>query len=517
MNEKEAQEKIVRAMAREGKSIRHIARVLGMGRKRVRKALGPAAPTPRSAAGRKKASKLDRFRERIRELAERTDRVGRKELRLTVKSIFQRLRREGYPGGITILGDCVREIRGSRRSRKAFARYEPPPAQEAQMDWSPYRVELGGKKTKIHIFSLILSYSRYQYLEVFTDERQDALLQGHVEAFHYFHGIPAVILYDNQTPVVTCRVAGRPLLHPRFEALAGHYGFRPQICLPYDKERKGRVERPFGYLETSFFPGRSFASLADFRRQLREWREGKVDGTGNFRVHGTTRRRPVEMWAQERDLLIELPPVDFLPTRVVERLVAKDCMVSVLGNRYTVPPKYVGRKVTALITPREVKLFDRRRHLVAAHRVPEGKGRMVIDEAHYRELRRVRRHVPASALETSFLALFPDRQDFLRGLKTRVKSIYPIHLQQLRRLREHFTGGQLADAMRRAAEHGVFTATYVEEILKRDHPAQIGFRRFDEELEKPRGFRLGELELGDAEAYDNIFPQPENENQEEKE
>ena len=211
------------------------------------------------------------------------------------------------------------------------------------------------------------------------------------------------------------------------------------------------------------------------------------------------------MWMEERDLLIELPPTDFLPTRIEERIVTKDCTVSVLGNRYTVPPRYVGRKVTVLMTPKEVKVFDGKREAVAAHRVPEGKGKMVIDEAHYEELRRARRHVPASALEENFLAMFPEQQGFLLSLKARVKSIYPIHLKHLRSLREHFTADQLADAMRQAEEHGVFTSTYVEEVLKRRFPSQIGFRRFDENMEKPRGFRLGELELGDSGIYEDIF------------
>ena len=139
------------------------------------------------------------------------------------------------------------------------------------------------------------------------------------------------------------RTGGRPVLNDRFESFAEHYAFRPKVCQPYDPARTGRVERPFGYLETDFFPGRSFQSLFDFRDQLRSWLEGEEDGTGNFRVHGTTQRRPVDLWVEERPLLIEPPPCHFLPTRIEERLVARDCTVSVSGNRYTVPPDHLGR------------------------------------------------------------------------------------------------------------------------------------------------------------------------------
>jgi transposase len=514
VNEQEAKEKIAKAMWREKKSLRHIARALGMGRKRLRRLLGLSPSKPPD--GKKKPSKLDPFRERVRELAERTDRVGGKELRMTVKAIFRTIRKEGYGGGLTILGDYVREIRKTGQSRKAFARYEPAPAYEAQMDWSPYRIGLGDRDVKIHVFSLILSHSRYQYLEAFLDERQDTLLFGHVEAFKYILGVPAVILYDNQKPVVACRISGRPLLHERFASFAEHYGFRPKICLPYDKERKGRVERPFGYLESDFFPGRSFASLFDLRAQLRAWLEGEEEETGNFRIHGTTRKRPVDLWAEERPLLIELPETDFMPTRVEERIVAKDCTVSVLGNRYTVPPKHVGKTVTVMITPAAVEAYDKKRNRIAVHAVPEGKGRLVVDEAHYAQLRRAKKHMPASACESLFHALFPGEEAFLEGLKKRVKSVYPIHLKHLQKLAERYTAAQVAAAVREAVSHSIFTSTYVEECLKRRHPSQLSLRLFDEDMEKPKGLMLGRLELGDASLFDTIFAQGEEEPEKEE-
>ena len=209
MKDREAMARLARAMAEEKRSIREIARTLQVHRDTVKKMLGLSPGKPRPP--RPRPSKLDPFRERVRELAESTHEVGRKEVFLTVKSIFRTLRKEGYEGGMTILGDLVREIRGTTRKRRAFARYEPPPGLEAQMDWSPYEVAIGGRKVEIHVFSLILSYSRYQYLEVFLDEKQDSLFQGHVEAFRYVGGIPMLIWYDNQTPVVICRIR-QPLI-----------------------------------------------------------------------------------------------------------------------------------------------------------------------------------------------------------------------------------------------------------------------------------------------------------------
>jgi transposase len=494
---------IVQALQAKGKSIRQIARTLGIHRATVRRWLNPQpaqTQNPPATPTQPASSKLDPFLPRIEELSQKEE--------VSIRAIFRLLRQEGYTGGRTILSDKVRHLRGSRRTRQAFARYEPAPGLEAQMDWSPYTVKIDGRPTKIQLFSMILSYSRYQYMEVFEDEKQDTLFQGHVEAFDAFEGVPAVILYDNQSPVVTGRLpSGLPLIHPRFETFARHYGFQPKICLPGNPERKGRVERPFGYFETNFLPLRAFSSLKDLRRQVRAWLDGEgSEPSGNFRLHGTTRRRPVDMWAQEeRALLLALPPTPFLPTRVETRLVAKDCLISVLGNSFTVPPLYVGKEVTVLISPKAIKIYNRQGLVIAAHEIPAGKGRMIIDPAHYAQIKRAQRYFPASQIEAFFLTAFPDHRPFLEGLKRHLKSIDHIHLLQLRALLDHFTVPQVNEALAVATGHGIFTVTYVQEVLRRRHPAQTGMRRFDDDGQKPKGLQLGTVDPGDPDAYKDIF------------
>jgi len=496
MKNKEALQEIALRMHREGQSMRHISRTLGIHRSTLKHVLDPST-VEKEIKRPSRPSKLDPFKKRIEELALTP--------KMTQKGIYTLLRQEGYKGGRTILGDYLRTLKGTRQSQKAFIRYETPPGCEAQTDWSPYTVLLGEKKVKIHIFSMILSYSRYLYMEAFLDEKQDTLFQGHIEAFRFFEGIPSKILYDNQTPVVSCRVGKDVILNPRFEKFAAHYGFQPKICLPYNPERKGRVERPFGYLASSFFPGKEFASLEDLRDKLRIWLMDEVQATGNFRIHGTTRKRPVDQWEEEKGLLIQLPQTDFLPTRVEERIVAKDCMISVLGNFFTVPPSYVGKKVTVILSPRGITVCNQRREKIAAHRIPEGKGKMVIDEAHYAEIRRRKKKLSAPEMEDHFQALFPKSAGFLVGLKKRVKGAFSIHLAHLNKLIEHFTVKQVEWALDEALSHGIFLSTYVEEALFRRYPSQVGARSFDERQEKPKGLRLGHLDIGDVDGYDDIF------------
>ncbi len=57
----------------------------------------------------------------------------------------------------------------------------------------------------------------------------------------------------------------------QFEAFRGTLGIRIIRRRPAVPEAKGLVERANGYLETSFLPGRTFTSPADFDGQLEQW------------------------------------------------------------------------------------------------------------------------------------------------------------------------------------------------------------------------------------------------------
>jgi hypothetical protein len=54
-------------------------------------------------------------------------------------------------------------------------------------------------------------------------------------------------------------------------AFRGVLGAGIVLVGPADPEAKGLVERAKGYLETSFLPGRTFTSPADFNTQLNQW------------------------------------------------------------------------------------------------------------------------------------------------------------------------------------------------------------------------------------------------------
>jgi hypothetical protein len=82
--------------------------------------------------------------------------------------------------------------------------------------------------------------------------------------------VPRALVWDGEGAIGRWR-ACKPELTAECHAFRGTLGTRVVVRRPADPEAKGLVERANGYLETSFLPGRRFASPADFNAQLAEW------------------------------------------------------------------------------------------------------------------------------------------------------------------------------------------------------------------------------------------------------
>lgn len=443
----------IQALAREGLSIRAIAKKLGLDRKTVRRTLGRGPAPPPS-------SKLEPFKDKVRSLLAQG---------LTGPRILREIRDLGYTGGRTILGEFLRRHRGPKKPpRRAFRRFETAPGVEAQADWSPYRVTIAGVPTTANCFSLVLAHSRRMFVAFYRDQRLPSLLHAHVEAFRYMEGVTRTVLYDNMTQVTLGRRGGQPIWNEKFLEFARHYGFEPKVCRPRDPNRRGKGERPFAWIYTELIVGNLFASWEDLNSRARRW----LDEVANVRVHSTTRRRVDEMFAQEKPLLIALPSLDYPTDRREMRKVGIDATVALDGSYFPVPPRLVGQWVTLRVYPGHLEIQDGKGELAARHRIPERPTRIAADGTP--PVTRGPAPVSRTAMETAFLARFPEADDFLDGLHARMKGLLPIHLRQIDRLVEVYGQNEVAAAIHRALRYRNFSALAVARILERAHPNVVG-------------------------------------------
>jgi len=351
-------------------SKRSIARALELDIKTVRKVL--RQKQPRSYEREKQESKL--LRPFVDYILQRLAAVG-----YCAQAVYEEIAARGYTGSYDVVKRFVSPLR-KEATQEATIRFETPPGRQGQADWGQCWTVLGGKKTKVHLFVLTLGYCRRTYAVATRDEKLPAFLQAHEEAFNLFGGVPHEIIYDNLKSVVLGRdfEGSRFEWNPVFWDFSRYYGFRPRPHRPYRPQTKGKVESGVKYVKR-FLRGKEFESLDHLNACLFEW----LTTVADQRVHGTTHRKPAEMFLEEKDILLSHQgrPAYVLEERAV-RHVSKDCLVAFETNRYSVPYRLAGARVEVLADNECVKIYHGG-ELVASHRRLEGSYQCSLERAHY--------------------------------------------------------------------------------------------------------------------------------------
>ena len=218
--------------------------------------------------------------------------------RLSAVRLFEEVRAAGYAGGYTQVKDCVREMR-PRPAPDPVVRFETPPGHQGQVDFAEFRLPWG----KRYALLVVLAHSRLLWLQFYTRQTMLVLMRGLEDAFAYFGGVPAELLFDQLKAVIVDderAIGGRLLENAEFMRFAAHWDFRIRACRPYRARTKGKVERPVSYVRQSFFYGRSFLNDDDLNAQALSW----LAQTANARLHRTTAEVPRPRFERdERGLL----------------------------------------------------------------------------------------------------------------------------------------------------------------------------------------------------------------------
>ena len=188
--------------------------------------------------------------------------------------ILERLRRDGYAGGITILKQHVAAVRPAFAAARSYQRTSYLPGELAHGDWwePATRVPVGGGATrKAYGWVTTLPHSAAHAVVYSLSKTMADFLHGVLGCLQRLGGVPEAMVVDNDTSIVADGVGKRAVLHPEVAALCGQLGMRLVVLEPGKPESKGQVERTNGYLESSFLPLRSFVDLADLQSQADAW------------------------------------------------------------------------------------------------------------------------------------------------------------------------------------------------------------------------------------------------------
>lgn len=362
----------IQVLKREGMKKRKVAQILGMDRKTVQKYWKKASWEKRAAG--KKGSILDPWRKHLEKRAPETD--------YCAHVCFLELGKMGYQGSYEPVKEFIRPLREERRRlEEATMRFETGPGKQAQVDWGTTVVELGGERVRIHLFAMVLGYSRRIYVRSELDEKLPAFLGCHERAFEWFGGLTLTVLYDNPKTVCLSRdFEGKEIgWNAQFLDFARYWGYEPRLCKPYRARTKGKVESGIKYVKYNFFAlyGRVFRDLEELNEKLESWALEIADE----RIHGTTHEKPRQRFQGE-----QLMPVEGkAPYRIqadITRIIPRDCQVVYKTNRYSVPWKLVGREAVLEESGERLKIYVQG-HVAADHPLLGGRWQQSLVAGHY--------------------------------------------------------------------------------------------------------------------------------------
>lgn len=328
-----------RAVFVEGISQREAARRFGLSRMTVAKMMEFSIPPGYRRSGPPRRPKLEPYLGIIDQILDHDVHCAKKQ-RHTAWRLFERLSEEyGYQGGYTTVKDYVREKRLS--GREMFVPLSHPPG-HAQADFGEAQVVIAGTQQTAHFFVMDLPHSDDAFVMAFPGETSEAFCEGHNQAFAYFGGVPARIVYDNST-IAVARILGNGTRNKTriFSELQSHYLFEERFARPAKGNDKGKVENLVGYSRRNFMvPMPRAQSFEELNVRLEE--QCQKRRSRRLRGHGES---IAERFERDQQAFLPLPATPYEACDKVTTRVTSLSLVRYRSNDYSVPTAYGHRQV----------------------------------------------------------------------------------------------------------------------------------------------------------------------------
>jgi transposase len=460
MKDENIENTVITLHLQKGWSIRRISRELHISRKRIRRilvsnsVLRDTTPQSEIPLKKKRPSKLDPYKEFIEELLDKYSNI-------TGQRVYEHLKEKGYDGEITIVRDYLKAVRGAG-SKTPVRMVETDPGQLAAHDWSDYNITFTstGKTEKVTFFSYILCYSRRQYIDVVDDKKQQTLFRELIAAFIYMEGVTREVRGDNQKACVDRWEMMKPIFNRKYLDFATWYRFTPKTITPNRPVENLKVERPFWYFEQNFLNGREFKDREDLKKQLRQW----LTQVNDVRIHGTTKRRPIDMYIEEQPYLQPLPANHYDTSLLTQKVVNQESCIYWEGYQYVVPEKYMFELCPVRITDKELIVYSPAGEQIACHPLAE-KGRKERYVGDHKKPRK-KPDLAIGDVISRLEALSPEMSGYIDMIKRHKRNSWHHHLRILLALKVNYRVEDILVAVRRAWQYKVFEAGAVEKFLE---------------------------------------------------
>lgn len=382
--------------------------------------------------------------------------------------IFRELKARGYTGTINPIYRTLKKIDEVKLDipREATVRIETPPGDQAQFDWAHYEIEVAGRIRTIYCFSMILAASRKKAICFSLSCNAEAIYEAIQELYDDLGGITLELIIDNPKSLV---VENNPKSEDEIKyneqalLLAAHLSTELNACNCYWPRTKGKIEKPFQYIEEQFIKGNTFTSMEDLNRRgkdfINEWNNEK---------HSTTKRVPTEFFENEEiKALLPLPAKRYRIKSLDKRIISNEGYISIGTNKYSVPIKYATKQIQyRIVYGFRIELYTMESEYIMCLEMEEGKYGTYTNQDHYKDIS-VKASKSIPQIKRDFTSTFKSGEAYLKAASG-IFQQPSYHARKILELLDLYEADILNKIIEYAIENDKLDIKSIKQLIKND-------------------------------------------------
>lgn len=286
-----------------------------------------------------------------------------------------------------------------------------------------------GEIRQVEVFVAILPASSYTYVEASYDQSRESLVKSVGNCLQYFGGVPQAIVPDNLKSAVTQSSKYEPVINKTFRDMGHHYGCVINPTRAYSPQDKALVEGAVKLVYQRIYYELSrmiFFSLEDLNKQIRIL----LELYNSYKLQLTGESRFKQFLRIEKQYLKPLPPEAYQVKHYNRAKVQKMGYIylSERKNYYSVPYRYIGKDVEVQHTIDTVEIYYHKDR-IATH------------------------------------------------AKSKQKGSYTTIKEHLSSTHQYYQSWSKDFFVKKAAEIGMYTATYVAKLIDQQSYPEVGYKR----------------------------------------
>jgi len=322
-----------------------------------------------------------------------------------------------------------------------------------------------GEIQEVEVFVAILGCSQLTFVIAVPSQKKEDFIWACELALHFFGGVPEAIVPDNLKSAV--HKAGRyeSQLNDSFAAFAAHYNTYVFPTRVYKPKDKALVEGAVKIIYTTIFTKIDEQVYHDLE-SLNAAIAVHLEAHNNTLLTGCDYSRRDQFETLERSVLKPLNNYGYDPMTAKVATVGKTGYVTVDYRYYSVPYKYIGKKVKLLFNRTKVEAYSDH-ELIAAHDRRFDKQKYIQNEQHLASWHRYPTEWNPEKFIGDARLIGPAVAEYIK--KVLARNEYPEKnyraCQGIINFKNRVGGDRLSNACRRAESFNVYNYGIIERIL----------------------------------------------------